>query len=246
MSIVNAATGEEVTFAWFEKYIYPDNDRSEDPIGVEFDLNEPITEPGTYTTVIAANYFIFDEVVYDKDIELTYTIAGETNYTYTVSPEEGAITPPLESFTINCETGFYVVSQSLSGIKIYKDDSTSSYTSISYINSIDDDNWWYYSIGYEFVLSTPLTEDGKYEIVIPADFFYYFVDTTGLNDIPVDEIHIIYTIGEVSGINTINGLLGEGVTEIYDLSGRRINEAQKGKINIVKYSDGSVKKVLLK
>ncbi|MCD8202982.1 MAG: hypothetical protein LUD48_05015 [Prevotella sp.] len=204
-----------------------------------------LTEEGTYTIEIPAGLFHISDAL-SNAITLTYTIYNTVNpddYSYTVSPEAGELTEVTDTITILCHTGMYVVDGSLSSIKVYKDGK--EYTTATSITAITDDNWQLYDIGEKLELGTALSEAGEYEVVIPAGFFYYFVDGRTQN-IDMGEISIKYTISETTGINAINAALSEGINEVYNLLGQRIQSLQNGKVNIVKFADGSVKKILVK
>ncbi len=207
-----------------------------------------LTEEGTYTMEIPAGFFHIGDAL-SNAVTLTYTISGGSvnpdDYSYAVSPAAGELTEATSTVTISCATGMYVVDGTLSSVKVYKDGE--SYTTATGITPITDDNWLYYDIGETLELGTALSEVGEYEVVIPSGFFYYFVDGR-TNDIDMGKITINYTIKEnlSDGISTINVDLDNGVTEIYNLAGQRIQGMQNGKVNIVKFSDGTTKKIILK
>ncbi|MCD8298046.1 MAG: hypothetical protein LUC88_10790 [Prevotella sp.] len=206
-----------------------------------------LTEEGTYTMEIPAGFFHIGDAL-SNAVTLTYTIGGgdavnPEDYSYTVSPEAGELTEVTSAVTISCTTGMYVVDGTLSSIKVYKDGE--SYTTVTGITPVNSN--MYYDEGETLKLGTTLSEAGEYEVVIPAGFFYYFVDGR-TNDIDMGKITINYTIKEnlSDGISTINVNLNDGVTEIYNLAGQRIESMQNGKVNVVKFSDGTTKKIILK
>ena len=53
-----------------------------------------------------------------------------------------------------------------------------------------------------------------------------FEEATGINGITIDDIQ-------------------NGTVEIYDISGKKLNSPVKGKMNIVKYSNGKILKILV-
>ncbi|MCD8203458.1 MAG: hypothetical protein LUD48_07435, partial [Prevotella sp.] len=203
-----------------------------------------LTEEGTYTIEIPAGLFHIGDAL-SNAVTLTYTI-GEVgsdsgDYSYTVSPAAGVLTETTSTITISCETGMYVVDGSLSNIKVYKDGEL--YTTATGITPVNPN--MYCDEGEAIELEIALSEKGEYEVVIPAGFFYYFVDGR-TQDIDMGKITINYTISETTGINSIDAALSEGINEVYNLSGQRIQSMQNGKVNVVKFSDGSVKKIIVK
>ncbi len=88
-----------------------------------------------------------------------------------------------------------------------------------------------------------ISEDGTYTVVIPDGMFNIGYDE---NAVFSSQMTLTYTVDATtpSGISSINAAASED-TEVYNLSGQRIGTTVKG-INIIKMSDGSVKKVLVK
>lgn len=65
-------------------------------------------------------------------------------------------------------------------------------------------------------------------------------------DMVIMQVHVVFGSDITSGIDNVTVTPNEsGVDEIYDLSGRKLNEMQKG-INIVRKADGTTVKVLKK
>ena len=63
-------------------------------------------------------------------------------------------------------------------------------------------------------------------------------------DMVIMQVHVVFGSDITSGIDNVTVTPNEsGVDEIYDLSGRKLNEMQKG-INIVRKADGTTVKVL--
>lgn len=65
-------------------------------------------------------------------------------------------------------------------------------------------------------------------------------------DMVIMQVHVVFGSDITSGIDNVTVTPNaSGVDEIYDLSGRKLNEMQKG-INIVRKADGTTVKVLKK
>ncbi len=207
-----------------------------------------ITDAGTYTIDIPEG-FLYAGDAQSNAVTLTYTIGDnseETEYSYTVNPADGTTVSSLSTITISCETGIYVsldgISGSFSDIKVYNEDGD-EVTSASTINSVDAGT--YYDLGEEIVLADEIVEAGEYTVVIPEGTLAYFVDGRD-GDIDLGEITLTYTVdGTLDGINTIKAAISEGA-EVYNLAGQRVVTPVKGSVNVVKYADGTVKKVLQK
>ncbi len=90
-----------------------------------------------------------------------------------------------------------------------------------------------------------ITEAGTYTITLPKGTFKV------RNTVYDEEVVLTYIIrtgiedGTEDGIDSIRTAMSEGA-EVYNLAGQKVTAPVKGTVNIVKYADGTVKKVLQK
>lgn len=199
---------------------------------IRLTLEREITEPGTYTFSIPADYFCAGEG-FDSDnskaFEATFYIEEPdtpVDYTLVTDPEDGSTVTSLKKIKLTFE-GLEAVGTESGKISVKKDGVE--------IASIDADFDWDEPENVMFInLPEEQTENGVYTIEIPEG---YFVDID-YNYLPAATL--TYYIGENTGINnaTINASASK---KVYTLSGIRVS----GKLPAGVYIKGG-KKVIVK
>ncbi len=211
---------------------------------ITYELTNDVVDEGTYHFIVPAGAFaLYDngDLIDCEDIELTYYVTGGAEATGLVfDPESNTTHKSLSGFTVTYtgEGGMSVTTMPNDGASVYLegDDSGEEYTYASYEEIYDDSGL---CVSVEFTFAKELTEDGTYDVVIPAELLYY-----GHGGVNEEDITLVYIIGTPTGINGIS-INGENVEGIYSVGGQKLNTTVKG-VNIIRFSDGSVKKIYVK
>ncbi len=206
-----------------------------------------VTEEGTYYVTVPAEIFIiYDEdnnVLYNEAMTLTYTISAdavvEPDYTLVISPESGSPLESLSTISISCEDGIMWNTLGWVDIAIYDGNG----------NELDNEVTWEEVASSSgaitevvLTISPTITDEGDYTIEIPKGYFLV------LGTVECKAITLEYTVKENAGTETgIRGISinDENVEGIYSTSGQKLNSTAKG-VTIVRYEDGTAKKILVK
>ena len=201
---------------------------------IRMTLEREITEAGTYTFSIPADYFCAGEG-FDSDnskaFEATFYIEESeepVEYTLVTDPEDGSTVTSLKKIKLTFE-GVEAVSNGSGMITVKKDGEQ--------IARIDADFDWDEPENVMIItLPKEQTEAGVYTFEIPAE---YFIDANG-DPLNTEDIVLTYTIGSAEGINnaTVNASSSK---KVYTLSGVRVS----GKLPAGVYIKGG-KKVVIK
>lgn len=213
---------------------------------VKVALPEAVTAEGTYTLHIPAGK-LYDGNSYDEDdlpeLNFHYTIDGsvvppvEEPEKVTADPADNSTVESLSSIRLtfdydgsvygNAEAGDITVTDDATGETVTT--CTTTTTLVVYDNQID------------VVLNDELTTAGSYTITFPAGRFTKG-DMAAAEESKAFTLH--YTVDTTLGINATTATDATEVLRV-NAAGARMNSAQKG-LNIVKMSDGTVRKVIVK
>ncbi len=175
------------------------------------------------------------------NIEEISTTSNES-FDLTSNPESGSTLSELSSFTVCGNVEGMELYDSSTRLEVVKDGETVAYADyVGVAENAEGFNEVSFAINNEDGEAITLTDVGEYTIEIPAEYIKAGDDMAYNN-----AVTLTYIISESTGINSINAALSEGINEIYNLSGQRIQGMQNGKVNIVKFSDGTTKKIILK
>ncbi len=174
---------------------------------------------------------------------ITYDVRIDTGM-FTYDPESYSTVESLETIEVSCESGI-ACSWNVPTDNIYiQNDNTGEIVATATAAEENYDSDDYDDPAYSVTITfAEVTAAGEYTVVIPTDFFIYsLADGSNLNS-PRIELHYgIKVATDIDGIESV----GVESTEVYNLAGQRVESPVKGSVNIVKYADGSVKKVLQK
>ncbi|MCD8292098.1 MAG: hypothetical protein LUC91_11450 [Prevotella sp.] len=194
-----------------------------------------------------------------NDIVISYQVGiDDGNYDgYTFDPENGSTVSSLSAINVgytleydedeNIIGGGIGLSYNGGSIQIY--DATNNLRATITADDCEE-NWgsddWsdpaYYVCTSITISFDEITDPGVYTVIIPAGFFVLgseqFAQSSG-------QVTLKYTVNPTTAINAISTAVSEGA-EVYNLSGQRIGSAKNGAVNIIKFADGTVKKVLVK
>ena len=194
-----------------------------------------ITENGVYTLSIPAGFFLSEDGNTESaETVVTFTVGSEApvaeGFALDVTPAEGELTENLMQIVIKGATErlMGVELNSEMGIALYKDagDEPMMYWTIS---QISDSQQWHgemfspeeyadYTLKAEGDAAI-ISEAGTYMLIIPAGVF------TNEDGTAYNEDTIVTWTATMSGIENITV---NGQKVIYDLGGRRVNNASKG------------------
>lgn len=207
-------------------------------------LPEEVTAAGSYTLHIPSGK-LYDGIDPDE------TDLPEYNFSYTI---DGSVTPPVvepENVTADPADGSEV--SSLKTITVTFDYDGSVYTGNKEIQVVNDETEEVVTTadvnlntGYvnqvNVVLKDEIKTNGKYTVKFPAGAFVKG-DLAQAEETNPFELH--YTVKIPTGINGAENDSDTTVMYRVNANGQRINAPQKG-INIIKMSDGTTRKVVLK
>ncbi len=229
---------------------------------------ETITEAGVYTIVFPGNTFSVNGTLYDEPVELTYTIESKEPITLTFDPESGSTVDSLTVIVVKSEDGNIVYASEESDFAIYLGDDATDY-----LVSTDSDGTAADSLIFEVAYESwtnpqALKDAGTYTITFPEGTFT-------VNGTASEEVILSYTVsgssveesgsgsgegsgegdesgngegegegGTETGISAVQAAIANGA-EVYTISGQKVTAPVNG-VNIVKYADGTVKKILQK
>ncbi len=245
------------------------NDTTSDGLSSEWTLTVSAFDVayfnGDYVTI---RVYVNDKdgnTVKDKDgidhFTLSYRVGlDDGKYSgFSFDPENGATVESLSSISVGYNPEYNESSLSGDGISI----NWSNYDKIHIYNQNNDvvatisnndcemnfasDNPsdpGYFICNEVIIPFAKITEQGTYTVVIPAGFFmlgtYMYAQQSG-------QITLKYTVNPdyTTSIDSVNTVISEG-TEVYNLSGQRISSPVKGTVNIIKFTDGTTKKIFIK
>ncbi|MCD8282401.1 MAG: hypothetical protein LUC22_03995 [Prevotella sp.] len=204
-----------------------------------------ITTDGTYVLTIPADFFaltIGGGTSYYNNDETTATYIVEYDgivRTVEVTPADGETVASLRDVKfahtpINLATDAANITVTDASGNVVATGVSGSYGDIE----LNEDN-------NIIAITIPLTEtiatNGVYTIAVPKNAFYLDANETVLYE---KAITVTVTVDTSTGINAVSADELDGA-EIYNLAGQRVNTPVCGTVNIIKYADGTVKKVLI-
>ncbi len=189
---------------------------------------------------------------------------------YTFDPEDGATVSEISTVTVgypgsegDSNSGGISYYGDIAGVSAYILDadgetvSTASGCTVNYETDSDDvvddngdlDEDYYVAYSATITFSPTVTDAGTYSVVIPAGYFIVGQMSSAVSN---PKITLTYTVSSTSnegggtetGISAVQAAIANGA-EVYTISGQKVNAPVNG-VNIVKYADGSVKKILQK
>ncbi|MCD8282819.1 MAG: hypothetical protein LUC22_06170 [Prevotella sp.] len=197
-------------------------------------LDTTIVAAGEYTVYVPKNIFTLTAGDGTRsqsvDTYAVFIVSGE--YAVTLSPASGSTVTALDAVTFSREDGLELADGAdVSSVKVYDADGED----VAYgASSTATDG------GLTIGLNTTVSTTGTYTLLVPADVFVFG------NSLTNKEITATYTVDPTSGITGVNTEKGNGAVEIYNVAGWRVNTPVRGQINIIRKSDGSVKKIMTK
>lgn len=171
-----------------------------------------ITDPGKYVFVVPLESFFFDGQQGEGQLEFYYEIEGPTpTYTISVSPAPGEVAVEnMKSFTITFEGATSIEFNPIGtyGHLYQVDDEGKHLKEYQSAPMIVSDN------SYTFTPFYPPTEEGKYQLIVPARAVY-ITDADGIYG-PNEEHVFEYTLTELS----VEGIDAEATDlNVYSLTG---------------------------
>ncbi len=210
---------------------------------------EETIAPGEYTLNIPADIFTLtldsetNSYAGNEETSVVYSLA---DLSLTFDPAGGTV-ESLTEITVVYENGIARNrSGNVSEITLTSEDGETVITATSCTadeESVNDNNDY-----TQFVITfTEPEESGKYTLYIPADFFSLTLDSDNFIYTNNEEVSVVYTLElpVPEGIDSVNASIFDDA-EIYTISGQRVNTPVRGQVNIVRKSDGTVKKIFVK
>ncbi len=239
--VVNDASGNLVTQI---ANVYTDFGPNWEENGQMVYFEETVTEPGTYyVEVPAETFFIYDasgNTLYNAAMHLTYTISSDSgdespNGKLTFTPADGSEVGVLDAISIFCEEGITCVLMPAEEITI-TDGNNTEWTGNYTIEEVTGDSGTVTEVVITF---TPTISDpGTYYVHVPAGYFQVG------QQVNTEFTLTYYVTGVTTGISGFS-ITDDNVEGIYSTGGQKLNQTQRG-VNIIRFSDGSVKKLYVK
>lgn len=195
----------------------PEGEMFEDNTIVYLSLNQPITDPGTYTLHIDAGFFVIDGKN-SPAIDASYTVSSAPTSDVDVivadpNPEDGSIAE-LETIRIT------FVDYSQIGLSYNGSYATLTINGGSEITLPEAElDWDIWNLAI-LSLGTKYTESGTYIVKIPAGYFLLGEDGSRESS----EINLVYTVG-ANGISIVTAD-AQGLYNIYNVSGVKVKSTR--------------------
>lgn len=212
-------------------------------------FDEAITDDGTYVLSIPEGYFTLaigggGSYYASDETTAAYTVKHEEIiYSIEVTPSDGETLASLANVRF-AHTPIYLMTDEKN---ITVTDAFGTVVATGVTGSYDDDT------NIEFdddlnvtAITIPLTEeittDGTYTVAVPADAFCLDANKTVAY---AEAINVTVTVDGTTGINAVYTTGQEG-KEIYNIAGQRLNAPLRGEVNIIRKTDGTVRKIITK